>query len=122
MTEPPYFEPINIVKAIVSDTEKLAGDLLDHMQETTKAIKGLNHAAPTVLTNESDANTRKMLNTTMNLVKRQQELNQILISMMTLLLSSQDFTGWQAELAMKLGGNPQEVLQKMMEMKMRGKS
>ncbi len=68
--------------------------------------------------NETDANTRKMLNTTMNLMKRQQELNQILVAVVVMLLSSRDFTGWQAELAMKLGGDPQKVLQEMLRRKM----
>lgn len=121
MSEIPYYEPINIIKTILSDNEKMAKDLLDHMQETTKAIKGLAHAAPTVLTNESDANTRKMLNTTMNLMRKQQELNQILIAVVTMLLSSHDFTGWQGELAMKLGSDPQKVMRELWRRKMEGR-
>jgi hypothetical protein len=122
MSDLPFYEPINLVKTIISDKEKMAKDLLQHLEEAIRTINGLNKAAPTVLTNESDANTRKMLNTTMNLVKRQQELNQILVSVVTMLLSSPDFTGWQAQLAMKLGGDGQAILREMMRQKLSGKA
>jgi hypothetical protein len=88
------------------------------MAETQRFIDGLGKAAPTVLSNESDANTRKMLNTTMNIMKRQQELNQTLVAVILMLLSSRDFMGWQADFAMKLGGDGQEVLQEMLRQKM----
>jgi hypothetical protein len=58
---------------------------------------------------------------TMNDLKRQQELNQILIAVVVMLCASRDFTGWQAELAMKLGEDPQAVLRQMFKDKMNGK-
>jgi hypothetical protein len=121
VSTPPFYEPINLIKSILSDNQQLATDLLAHMDETRKAIKGLAHAAPTILTNESGANTRKMLNVTMNLVKQQQELNQLLIAVVVMLLSSSDFTQWQAELAMKLGGDNQSILREMLRRKMEGR-
>jgi hypothetical protein len=62
-----------------------------------------------------------MLNVTMKDLKRQQELNQMLIAVVVMLCASRDFTGWQAELAMKLGADPSAVLRQMMQDKMNGK-
>ena len=61
---------MNTVTTVISDKENLIKELLRQLQESDKAMRGLDHAAPTVLTNESDANTRKMLNVTMTQLKR----------------------------------------------------
>ena len=73
------------IKAIISDKEKLVAALFRYAEASDRTMRGLEKAAPTVLTNESEANTRKMLNVTMNDLKRQQELNQILIAVVVML-------------------------------------
>jgi hypothetical protein len=61
-------DSINTIKAVVSDKEALLKELLRRLDESAKAMWGLETASPTVLSNESEANTRKMLNTTMKIV------------------------------------------------------
>lgn len=111
----------NIIKEVVSDKEKLTLDLLRQIEAGQAAMDGLDKAIPSLQTNESEANTRKMLATTMKIVRRQQEVNRTLLSVVVMLCGSRDFTGWQSELAMKLGSDPGEVLRKMMRDKLAGK-
>lgn len=112
----------NTIKEVVSDKDKLVLDLLRQIDASQTAMDGLDKAIPTLQANESEANTRKMLATTMKILRRQQEVNRMLLSVVVMLCSSRDFTGWQAELAMKLGSDPDEVLRQMMRDKMAGRS
>lgn len=114
-------DTINAIKEVVSDKEKLMVELLRQIEAGQAALDGLDKAIPTLQTNESEANTRKMLATTMKIVRRQQEVNRTLLSVVVMLCGSRDFTRWQAELAMKLGSDPGEVLQKMIRDKLAGK-
>ena len=122
MTNTPYYEPMELIKTLVSDREALLSRLLGETARCKKAAAGLARASETLLTNDSEENTRKMLNTTMRDLAKQYELNLLLLSVVIMLCSSNDFTGWQASFAMKTGANPQDVLRQMMKDKMTGKS
>jgi hypothetical protein len=113
-------DDLNLIKSLVADQAKLLAELHTHLSQSVRDRDGLDRAAPTVLSNESEVNTRKMLNTTMRVLKRQQEMNLLLASALIMVCSSRDFTGWQAQFAMMLGSDPQDVLRKMMADKLRG--
>jgi hypothetical protein len=104
----------------IANREELLTRLLKNFSESARRFSGLERAAETVLANDSEANTRKMLNTSMKILRDQMDINKDLLALMIMFVSSDDYVANQARLAIKLGADGREVLSQMLKMKMRG--
>ncbi len=104
----------------IANREKLISSLLKKFSESSRRFNGLGIAADSVVNNESPANTRKMLNTALNILKDQMDINKELIALMIMFCSNDDFISQQAKFAMKVGQDPQDVLKEMFRKKMAG--
>lgn len=105
----------------ISNREEVLNRIIFNFKESVRKFNGLEKAAASVLNNDNEANTRKMLNTTMNIVKDQMEINQDVLSILLLYVSDDSFTTAQAEFAVKTGhATYDSILQKMMKDKFNG--
>lgn len=103
----------SLVKFILADKEALLGALLKNLEHSQVAKEGLNKAKDTLNTNKSTGNIVKMLQITMRELAWQQAVNQNLLAVVLMLVSTRDFKGWQADFAMKTGSSPEDVIRKM---------
>lgn len=103
----------------ISNKEQLITRLLGYFTESERKYEGLTKCVDSVLDNPNEANTRKMLNTTMKIVRDQMKINQDVLAYVVMCASDNDFTSKQANFAIKTGSKAEDVLSEMIRGKFR---
>lgn len=106
----------------IADKRATINTLLGHFEKCDNRYVSIPGGANSLLTNDGPENLRKMLNSTMNVLVDQMELNKTLIAILTVIVSDDDWIVRQGKFAMKTGqASANDILSKMMQDKLRGK-
>ena len=111
---------VSLLKGMLKEKGTVIETLASAINESVKIQKGLEKVKDSVLENPSEANLRKMLNTTMKSLEVQSKTITQLALISLVYVANSNFT---SDLAMSLSklGHGQEALQEMFRQKMNGK-
>lgn len=112
-------EIVGLLKGFLKEKGSVIETIANAVGESTKIQKGIGKVKDSVLNNESEANLRKMVHTTMKSVESQSKIITQLSLICLVYASGGNFTADVAQSLNKLG-HGREAMQEMFKQKMNG--